>query len=281
MLPQATTLLAVPTVPLPAAILLLAETAPVQLAQPTVPRVVQQTRVQAMLAAVLVVSVRVVSARVAPRLAAPPRTPIRVVPVGPRIAEPAAVVGTAVRAALPPELVGMPIAEPAGMPIVEPVVPRTAVPAVTRLVDPQVAGIAVAAPVVRVLEALLRAMQVAIPTAVLVVPRTADLVGRVLVVRRPPPRLRAVQDLLAVPRTAVPAVQRLAVTAVPAEQGQVVSVLRVRAVRPLVAQVLPAVLETLVQVVPRTPEPAVQLQPVPVVLVVTRLAVIPTLPAVM
>jgi hypothetical protein len=215
--PQATTLPVVPTVLVQVVIRPLAEPALVQMARPTVPRVVQQTRVQAMLAAVLVVSVRVVAPQAAlrPALLRPIR--IQVLPVAPRIAEPVVPVGRPVPAAEPAELVVTPIAELAGMPIAEPVVPGTAVLAVTRLVDPRAPETAAARPVVSVPEQLRRLMQRVTPTAVPVVRRIPEPVVRARAVRRRLPRPRVAQGLSVVPRIAAPAVRRLVVLAVPAE----------------------------------------------------------------
>ena len=232
---QATTLPAVPIVPVPMVLRLLAEPAMVQTARPTVPRVVRQTQVQAMLAAALVVSVPVAVARAASLRAVPRRTRTRVLPVVPRIAGPVVSVGIAMLAAEPAVLVVMPTAALAGMPTVVPVVPRTAVPAVTPMADPRALGTAAARLVVSVLEQLQRPMQRVTPPAVLVVLAIPEPVVQARVVPRRLLRLRVEQGLWVVPRTAVPAVQRLVVMVVPVEQGLVLPVPRVRVVLPLVA----------------------------------------------
>jgi hypothetical protein len=252
----------------------------VQQARRTVPRVVQQPRVQVTLPVALVVLVREVAGRVAPRMAAPRRTRIRVLPVGPRIAVPVVPVDPALRPAGPLELVVLLIAELVGMPIAEPVVPGAAVPAVIPMVDPRVAVRAATLPAAPVLELPEPPTQRVTLPAVLAVPRPPELVARVRVLPRPRPRPRVVQDLSVVPRTAVPVAQRLVVLAVPAEQVRVVPVPRARAVLLMVAQVLPAVPGRAVPAVPRRAVPVVEPRPVMVVLVVAPLAAIPILPAV-
>jgi hypothetical protein len=103
------------------------------------------------------------------------------------------------------------------------------------MADPRALGTAAARLVVSVLEQLQRPMQRVTPPAVLVVLAIPEPVVQARVVPRRLLRLRVEPGLWVVPRTAVPAVQRLVVMVVPVEQELVLPVPRVRVVLPLVA----------------------------------------------
>jgi hypothetical protein len=233
------------------------------------------------------VLVRVPPVRVVTPIVAPRRTPTRVLAVEPGIA---ALVGPRTAVAVLVErlvlvvmpTVGLAVLGPAELvvvPTVVRVVPGPAGP-VAQVLARRTGARLETRPVVLVLEPPGRVMRRVTPRAVPAVPEAQVPVVLVRARPRPVERLRAEQDPLAAPRTAVRVAQRLVVTAVPAEPARVVPVPRVRAVLPMAAPALRAVLGRAVPAVPVTPGPVVQPRPVPVVQVVALLAAMPIPPAV-